>query len=361
MNVFQGGFLGLDNIGVFDRSAMLPTGGHLEQSDGTSWMAMYSLDMLAIALELAADNPTYEDVASKFWEHFIYIARAMNHLGDDGLSLWNQEDGFFYDVLHTPEGTRLPLRVRSMVGLIPLYAVQTMQPELLDAMLAFKRRLEWFIANRPDLTENMACMKTPGNRERRLFSVVDREQLERILQVMLDEAEFLSPFGIRALSQYHRAHPYELQVGGGKHSVHYEPGESSSGLFGGNSNWRGPIWFPVNYLLVQALRRFHEYYGDTLQVECPAGSERLMNLNEVADEVTRRLVSTFQRDEEGRRPVFGANQKFQNDPHWRDYIPFHEYFHGDTGSGAGASHQTGWTALVAKMIDELFMKHKEHS
>jgi hypothetical protein len=361
MNVFQGGFLGLDNIGVFDRSAVLPTGGHIEQSDGTSWMAMYSLDMLAIALELAADNPTYEDVASKFWEHFIYIARAMNHLGEGRLSLWNREDGFFYDVLHTPDGTRLPLRVRSMVGLIPLYAVQTMQPELLDAMPAFKRRLEWFIANRPDLTENMACMKTPGNRERRLFSVVDREQLERILRVMLDETEFLSPFGIRALSQYHCDHPYVLEVDGGNHSVHYEPGESSTGLFGGNSNWRGPIWFPVNYLLVQALRRFHEYYGDALQVECPAGSQRFMNLNQVADEITRRLVSTFQRDEEGRRPVFGANQKFQNDPHWRDYVPFHEYFHGDTGAGVGASHQTGWTALVAKMIDELFMKQKGRS
>jgi hypothetical protein len=361
MNVFQGGFLGLDNIGVFDRSAMLPTGGHIEQSDGTSWMAMYSLDMLAIALELAAGNPIYEDVASKFWEHFIYIARAMNHLGDDGLSLWNREDGFFYDVLHLPDGTRLPLRLRSMVGLIPLYAVQTMQPELLDSMPAFKRRLEWFIANRADLTENMACMKTPGNRERRLFSVADREQVQRILEVMLDEAEFFAPFGIRALSQYHRDHPYELEVGGCKHSVHYEPGESGTGLFGGNSNWRGPIWFPVNYLLVQGLRRFHEYYGDSLRVECPTGSGRLMNLNEVANEITRRLVSTFQRNQDGRRPVFGASEKFQSDPHWRDYVPFHEYFHGDTGAGVGASHQTGWTALVAKMIDELFMKQKGHS
>jgi hypothetical protein len=356
MNVFQGGFLGLDNIGVFDRSAVLPTGGHIEQSDGTSWMAMYSLDMLAIALELAAGDPTFEDVASKFWEHFIYIARAMNHLGEDGLSLWNEEDGFFYDVLHLPDGTRLPLRVRSMVGLIPLYAVQTMQPELLDSMPAFKRRLEWFIANRPDLTENMACMKTPGTRERRLYSVADRGQLQRILKVMLDEREFFSPFGIRALSQYHRDHPYELEVGDAKHSVHYEPGESATGLFGGNSNWRGPIWFPVNYLLVQALRRFYEYYGDALQVECPTGSGRLMDLNEVANEITRRLVRTFQRDQHGRRPVFGASEKFQSDPHWRDYVPFHEYFHGDTGAGVGASHQTGWTALVAKMIHELFMK-----
>jgi hypothetical protein len=356
MNVFQGGFLGLDNIGVFDRSAVLPTGGHIEQSDGTSWMAMYSLDMLAIALELAAGDPTFEDVASKFWEHFIYIARAMNHLGEDGLSLWNEEDGFFYDVLHLPDGTRLPLRVRSMVGLIPLYAVQTMQPELLDTMPAFKRRLEWFISNRPDLTENMACMKTPGNKERRLYSVADRGQLQRILAVMLDEAEFLSPFGIRALSQYHRDHPYQLEVGGGRHAVHYEPGESETGLFGGNSNWRGPIWFPVNYLLVQALRRFHEYYDNTLEVECPIGSGQLMNLSEVANEITRRLVRAFQRGQDGRRPVFGANEKFQSDPHWRDYVPFHEYFHGDTGAGVGASHQTGWTALVAKMIDELFMK-----
>jgi hypothetical protein len=361
MNVFQGGFLGLDNIGVFDRSAVLPTGGHIEQSDGTSWMAMYSLDMLAIALELAAGDPTYEDVASKFWEHFIYIARAMNHLGEDGLSLWNREDGFFYDVLHLPDGGRLPLRVRSMVGLIPLYAVQTMQPELLESMPAFKRRLEWFISNRPDLTENMACMRAPGNRERRLFSVADREQLQRILRAMLDEREFLSPFGIRALSQYHRDHPYELEVGGGRHSVHYEPGESGTGLFGGNSNWRGPIWFPVNYLLVQALRRFYEYYGDTLQVECPTGSGRLMNLNEVANEITHRLVRTFQRGQDGRRPVFGANEKFQSDPHWRDYVPFHEYFHGDTGAGVGASHQTGWTALVAKMIDELFVKQPARS
>jgi hypothetical protein len=361
MNVFQGGFLGLDNIGVFDRSAVLPTGGHIEQSDGTSWMAMYSLDMLAIALELAAGDDTYQDVASKFWEHFIYIARAMNHLGEDGLSLWNEEDGFFYDVLHLPDGTRLPLRVRSMVGLIPLYAVQTMQPELLDSMPAFKRRLEWFIANRPDLTENMACMRTPGNRERRLYSVADRGQLERMLEVMLDEAEFFSPFGIRALSQYHRDHPYELEVGGGRHSVHYEPGESRTGLFGGNSNWRGPIWFPVNYLLVQALRRFHEYYGETLQVECPTGSGQLMNLDEIANEITRRLVGTFQRGQDGRRPVFGANEKFQSDPHWRDYVPFHEYFHGDTGAGVGASHQTGWTALVAKMVDELFMKQTARS
>jgi glycogen debranching enzyme len=358
MNVFQGGFLGLDNIGVFDRSSILPTGGHIEQSDGTSWMAMYSLDMLAIALELAAGDATYQDVASKFWEHFIYIARAMNHLGDDGLCLWDEKDGFFYDVLHLPDGSRVPLRVRSMVGLIPLYAVQIMEPELLDSMLGFKMRLEWFIENRKDLTEHMACMETAGHKQRRLFSITDREQLKRILAVMLDEEEFLSPHGVRALSRYHKEHPYMLDVDGVNHQVDYEPAESTTGLFGGNSNWRGPVWFPVNFLLIQALRRFHEYYHDGFRIECPTGSGRLMNLNEVADEISRRLVSTFQRDSQGRRAVFGANEKFQSDPHWRDYVPFYEYFHADTGAGVGASHQTGWTALVTKMIDELSSKQK---
>ena len=358
MNVFQGGFLGLDNIGVFDRSSILPTGGHIEQSDGTSWMAMYSLDMLAIALELAAGDATYQDVASKFWEHFIYIARAMNHLGDDGLCLWDEKDGFFYDVLHLPDGARVPLRVRSMVGLIPLFAVQIMEPELLDSMPGFKMRLEWFIENRKDLTEHMACMETEGHKQRRLFSITDRDQLKRILAVMLDEEEFLSPHGIRALSRYHKAHPYMLDVAGANHQVDYEPAESTTGLFGGNSNWRGPVWFPVNFLLIQALRRFHEYYHESFQVECPTGSGRMMNLDEVADEISRRLVSTFKRDAQGRRAVFGANEKFQSDPHWRDYVPFHEYFNGDTGAGVGASHQTGWTALVTKMIDELSLKQK---
>ena len=355
-NVFQGGFLGLDNIGVFDRSATLPTGGHIEQSDGTSWMAMYSLDMLAIALELAMEDRTYEDVASKFWEHFVYIATAMNDLGEDGLSLWNKEDGFFYDILHLPQGIRLPLRLRSMVGLIPLYAVQTLEPELLEQMPAFKRRLEWFLANRPDLLGNMACMKTEGTRERRQFSIAGREQLERMLEVMLDENEFFSPYGIRALSRYHRAHPYMLKLDGINNSVAYEPAESHTTLFGGNSNWRGPIWMPVNYLLVHALRRFHHYYGNSFQVECPTGSGRLMNLAEVADEITRRLVRLFQRDRNGRRPVYGSDEKLQSDPHWRDLILFYEYFNGDTGAGLGASHQTGWTALVAKMIEELNSK-----
>jgi hypothetical protein len=361
MNIFQGGFLGLDNIGVFDRSMELPTGGHMEQSDGTSWMAMYSLDMLAIALELAARDAVYQDVASKFWEHFIYIARAMNNMGEDGLCLWDEKDGFFYDVLHLPAGSREPLRVRSMVGLIPLYAVQTMEPDLLESMPEFKLRLEWFIDNRPDLTANMACMETAGHKRRRLFSIVDRKQLQRILEVMLHEDEFFSPHGIRALSRYHKQHPYILDVAGMNHEVDYEPAESTTGLFGGNSNWRGPVWFPVNFLLVQALRRFHEYYHDGFRVECPTGSGHMMNLDEVADELSRRLVSTFLRDAQGRRPVFGANEKFQSDPLWRDYVPFHEYFHGDTGAGVGASHQTGWTALVAKMIDELSLKQKSGS
>src|ERR1051326_1016967 len=285
LNVFQGGFLGLDNIGVFDRSADLPTGGQIEQSDGTSWMAMYSLDMLAIALELASCDDTYQDVASKFWEHFIYIARAMNNLGDDGLCLWNEKDGFFYDVLHLPDGSRVPLRVRSMVGLIPLYAVQIMEPELLDSMPGFKMRLEWFIENRKDLTEHMACMETEGHKKSRLFSITDREQLRRILAVMLDENEFLSPHGIRALSRYHKTHPYMLDVAGVNHQVDYEPGESTTGLFGGNSNWRGPVWFPVNFLLIQALRRFHEYYHEGFRIECPTGSGKMMNLSEVADEI----------------------------------------------------------------------------
>ena len=353
MNVFQGGFLGLDNIGVFDRNAQLPSGEHIEQSDGTSWMAMYSLDMLAIALELAEADATYEDVASKFWEHFIFIARAMNHLGDDGLSLWNKEDGFFYDVLHMPDSSRLPLRVRSMVGLIPLYAVQMIEPELLEAMPSFRKRMEWFIEHRPDLTGHVACMVTRGRQQRRLFSITSRDQLRRILRVMLDEQEFLSPYGIRALSKYHLDHPYRIELNGGSHSVDYEPGESTTELFGGNSNWRGPIWFPVNYLLIKALRRFREYYGLTFQIECPTGSGRMMNLDEVADEISRRLVRIFQRDSQGRRPVFGDNAKFQNDPQWRDYIPFHEYFHGDNGTGIGSSHQTGWTSLVACLIQEL--------
>jgi hypothetical protein len=346
-NVFQGGFLGLDNIGVFDRSAALPTGGHLEQSDGTSWMAMYCLNMLAIALELANENPAYEDLASKFWEHFIYIAHAMGTHGENGIDLWDENDGFFYDVLHRPDGSKLPLKVRSMVGLIPLFAVETLEPEMLEKLPGFQRRFEWFIDHRPDLTRHVACMRSPGRAERRLLSVVDQDRLRQVLKVMLDEAEFLSPFGVRALSRRHLAEPYTLVVDGHEHRVAYEPGESSSGLFGGNSNWRGPIWFPVNFLLVESLQKFHHYLGDGFTVECPTGSGRMLTLWQVADEISRRLTAIFLAGPDGRRPVFGDQTLFQTDPHWRGLVPFHEYFHGDTGAGVGASHQTGWTALVA--------------
>jgi hypothetical protein len=350
MNVFQGGFLGLDNIGVFDRSAPLPTGGHIEQSDGTAWMAMYTLNMLAIALELASENPVYEDVASKFWEHFLYIARAMSRRGDGGHSMWNDEDGFFYDILHLPDGQRTPMKVRSMVGLVPLFAVQTLEPELLDRLPGFKRRLEWFVQNRPDLTENAACMETPGMRERRLLSIVDGHKLRSVLRYLLDESEFLSAYGIRALSRVHRDSPYVLHVNGTEHRVDYQPAESKSGLFGGNSNWRGPIWFPMNFLLVEALQKFHHYHGDDFKVEFPTGSDNMLTLREVAAEISRRLNRIFLRGDDARRPVAGGLEPFQTDPHWKDLVLFHEYFHGDTGAGVGASHQTGWTALVAKLL-----------
>jgi Mannosylglycerate hydrolase MGH1-like glycoside hydrolase domain/Glycosyl hydrolase family 63 C-terminal domain len=352
MNVFQGGFLGLDNIGVFDRSRPLPTGGHLEQSDGTSWMAMYTLNLLAIAMELARHDRAYEDVASKFWEHFLYIAHAMNNRGNDGIQLWNEEDGFYYDVLHLPNGTRYPLKVRSMVGLIPLFAVETLEPETLRRLSGFRTRLEWFVDHRPDLTCNVASMRTCGCEERRLLSIVSADQLRAVLRTMLDEREFLSPYGIRALSRVHKEHPYVLHVNGEQHRVDYEPAESSTGLFGGNSNWRGPIWFPVNFLLIESLQKFHHYFGDDFKVECPTGSGQMMTLWQVAAELSRRLSSIFLRGDDDRRPVFGDVDRFQHDPHWRDLVLFHEYFNGDDGSAVGASHQTGWTGLVAKLLKQ---------
>jgi len=351
LNVFQGGFLGLDNIGVFDRSKPLPTGGHIEQSDGTSWMGMYCLNMLAIALELARDNPAYEDVASKFFEHFVYICDAMNNLGGENIELWDRQDGFFYDVLSLPNGQRKPLRVRSMVGLIPLFAVETLDPELIDKLPGFKRRLQWFIENRPEMGEHIETEATDDG-PRRFLSLVNRDRLKRVLHYMLDENEFFSPYGVRALSRYHADHPYKIGVNGTEYRVDYEPAESTTGLFGGNSNWRGPIWFPVNFLLIESLQKFHYFLGDNYKVECPTGSGESANLWQVAGEISQRLTRIFSRDADGRRPVFGGDEKFQNDPHWRDLIPFHEYFHGDNGAGLGASHQTGWTALVAKLIQQ---------
>jgi hypothetical protein len=353
LNIFQGGFLGLDNIGIFDRSKPLPTGGYLEQSDGTSWMAMYTLNLLGIALELASQDDAYEDVASKFWEHFLYISNAMNHRGQDGIGLWDDKDGFFYDVLHLPDGQRKPIRVHSIVGLVPLFAVQILEPELLDKMPGFSRRLEWFIKNRPDLTSNIACMSTKGQEERRLLSIVTRSQLKKILSVMLDDSEFLSPFGVRALSRFHLTHPYTLQIGEIEHQVQYEPGESASNIFGGNSNWRGPVWFPLNYLLIESLKHFYAYYGDTFQIEFPHGSGNRMNLQEIAEELSRRLIQVFLQDENGCRPVNGTISCFQKDPYWKDLILFYEYFHGDNGAGLGASHQTGWTALVASLLNDI--------
>jgi len=351
-NIFQGGFLGLDNIGVFDRSAPLPTGGHLEQSDGTSWMGMYCLNMLAIALELAKDDPAYEDVASKFFEHFVYIAQAMNDFGSEGVSLWDEEDGFYYDVLHLPNGEEHFLKIRSMVGLIPLFAVETLEPEIIDRLPGFKRRMQWFIDNHPDVPEHIEMTQRSARGVRRLLSLVSRKQLRRVLSRMLDETEFLSPYGIRALSRYHQDHPYEVFVNGNVSRVDYEPAESTTGLFGGNSNWRGPIWMPVNYLLIESLQKFHHYYGEDFQVPCPARSKQNSDLWQVASEISRRLGHIFLRGKDGRRPVSGALENFQSDPYWRDLILFHEYFHGDNGAGIGANHQTGWTGLVAKLLEQ---------
>jgi hypothetical protein len=350
-NVFQGGFLGLDNIGVFDRSAPLPTGGHIEQSDGTSWMGMYCLNMLAIALELARQDPAYEDVASKFFEHFVYIAHAMHNIGGEGINLWDEEDGFYYDVLHT-DGSHCPLKVRSMVGLIPLFAVETLEPEAVDKLPGFTRRMQWFIDNHPEFREHVEMISKPGVGLRRLLAIVSREQLPRVLRFMLDEAEFLAPYGIRAVSRVHKDHPYVLSLDGMEHRVDYEPAESSSGLFGGNSNWRGPIWFPVNYLLIESLQKFHYFYGEALKVEFPTGSGAPLNLWQVAAEISRRLTRIFLRGRDGRRAVYGGTEKFQRDPHWRDLVLFYEYFHGDDGSGIGASHQTGWTGVVAKLLQQ---------
>jgi hypothetical protein len=358
LNVFQGGFLGLDNIGVFDRSSPLPTGGHIEQSDGTSWMGMFCLNMLAMALELAVHNSAYEDIALKFFEHFLFIAEAMNNIAGEGISLWNEEDEFFYDVLHLEHGENIPLKIRSMVGLIPLFAVTTIEPALLEKVPQFKQHLEWFLQHRPDLAGLVSHWQVPKMGNRRLLAILRGHRMKRVLYRMLDENEFLSPYGVRALSRIYAQQPYTLSVDGATYTVSYLPAESDSGLFGGNSNWRGPIWFPVNYLIIESIQQFHHYYSDDFLVEYPTHSGNKISLDQIADQISHRLINIFLRDTDGRRPVFGGNETFQNDPYWRDYIPFHEYFHGDNGAGIGASHQTGWTGLVAKLIQQQGEHHE---
>jgi hypothetical protein len=349
-NVFEGGFLGLDNIGVFDRSAPLPTGGRLEQADGTAWMALYCQSMLDIAMELAMRDPAYEEVACKFIEHFFWIAGAMDRVGDNADEMWDEEDGFFYDLLCLPDGQAMRLKVRSMVGLLPLCAAAIIPREFIEKFPAATKQINSFMKRRPDLLANLHPPDRPGCRGRRMLAILDESKLRRVLARMLDEDRFLSPYGIRSLSKYHKKNPYVFRVHGEEHRVEYQPAESDSGLFGGNSNWRGPVWFPVNALIIRALLVFYSYYGNDFKIDCPTGSGRKMTLFEIAQEISRRLVAMFLPDQDGRRPVFGGAEKFQTDPHWRDHLLFYEYFHGDNGAGIGASHQTGWTAIVARFI-----------
>ncbi len=362
-NLFAGGFLGLDNIGVFDRSQPLPLGGHLEQADGTAWMGFYCTTMLAMAMELAMEDPAYEDVASKFFEHFIAISDAMNTLG--GTGLWNEADGFYYDQMHVGD-VQMPLAVRSMVGLIPLFTVEILNDAYASKIPGFAKRARWFLENRKDLAQHISYMdvgKPNGGQPgavKRLLAIPSRDRLERMLRYMLDESEFLSPYGVRSLSRVHREHPFVLTIDGRDYRVDYDPGESTTGLFGGNSNWRGPVWFPLNFLLIEALERYHHFYGEKMQVECPVGSGNFMNLKQVAQELTRRLGSLFLPDATGQRPSHGADRRYADDPHWKDLVLFHEYFHGDTGSGAGASHQTGWTALAVWCVEETARLRTRH-
>ncbi|HJS87002.1 MAG TPA: glucosidase [Acetobacteraceae bacterium] len=349
-NIFQGGFLGLDNIGVFDRSKPLPTGGFINQSDGTAWMAMYTLNLLRIALELAAEDQVYEDIATKFFEHFLYIAGAMTNMGGEGIGLWDEQDQFFYDMLNLPDGSRVPLRVRSLVGLIPLCAVEVLDPDIPARFPEFAKRMRWMLTHRPELATQVSHYDQPGKGDRFLLSLLRGHRMKALLARMLDETEFLSDYGVRSVSRYHAAHPYVLERGGQSFSISYVPGDSNSHLFGGNSNWRGPVWMPVNYLLVEALYEFHRYYGDDFRIECPTGSGRFLSLREAAAELGHRLARLFLRGPDGRRPVLGDDSRLQQDARFRDHIPFHEYFHGDTGRGLGASHQTGWTGLVALLL-----------
>jgi Mannosylglycerate hydrolase MGH1-like glycoside hydrolase domain len=354
-HLFSGGFLGLDNIGVFDRSRPLPTGGHLEQADGTAWMAFYCSTMLSMALELASEDAVYEDVASKFFEHFIAITDAMNSLG--GTGLWDEGDGFYYDQL-AADGKTQPLRVRSMVGIIPLFACEILEESVIDRLPGFRKRMQWFLDNREDLAEYISYMCTLGDHSshesgHRLLALPSQPRLERVLRYLLDESEFLSPYGIRSMSRVHRERPYVLTADGHEYRVDYEPGDSNSGHFGGNSNWRGPVWFPLNYLLIEALERYHHFFGDTFRVECPVGSGIRLTLGEVASELQSRLARIFLAGPDGRRPVHGNNDRYANDPHWRDLVLFYEYFHGDNGRGVGASHQTGWSALAVPCLEDI--------
>jgi hypothetical protein len=348
-NVFEGGFLGLDNIGVFDRSAPLPTGGYLEQADGTAWMALFCQNMLEIAVELAMTDADYLDMALKFTEHFVWIASAMVHLGQD-MGMWDEADGFFYDVLRLPNGQAQHLKVRSMVGLLPLCAATTFDGALLAKYPEIRERFQWFLDTRPELVAAIHDPRKVGYAGRRLASILDETKLRRVLEKMLDENEFLSPYGLRSLSRYHAEHPYVLQAGGQEYRVSYLPEESDTGMFGGNSNWRGPIWMPVNGLIIRALLQYYLYYGNEFTIECPTGSGQRLNLYQVAEEITRRLSNIFLRDKDGRRPVYGGTRTFQDNPHWRDYLLFYEYFHGDNGAGLGASHQTGWTGTIARLM-----------
>lgn len=352
-NIFKGGFLGLDNISVFNRSEQLPAGGELYQSDATSWMGMFAINMLTIAVELSKKAPAYEDMASKFCLHFLYISRAINYERNNLPPLWNEEEGFYYDILTLPNGTSKQLKVKSLVGLIPLLAVTTIEAEDLERMKGFSKRLRWFMDHRPDLCSKIASLKTPGVNGRYLLSIVNPDKLRKILKVLLDEKEFLSDYGIRSIAKSHGEHPFVLDVAGGRYSVDYEPGESTNKLFGGNSNWRGPIWMPINILIIESLQKFNHYLGDDFKIECPTGSGRFMNLWEVSQELSKRLLYIFTKNKDGKRPVFTGKEKFQNDPNFKDYLFFHEYFHGDTGEGLGASHQTGWTGLIAKIMHQV--------
>jgi len=360
-NIFQGGFLGMDNIGVFDRNSKhLPTGGFIEQSDGTSWMAMYTLNMLRISLELSKENPTYESLATKFFEHFLYIAGAMANVSRDGIDLWDEEDEFFYDVLHLPNNERFKLKVRSMVGLIPLFVVEVLDEEIFKKMPGFTERLDWFLKNRPDLANLISRWGERGKNQRHLLSLLRGHRMKRLLARMLDEKEFLSPYGIRALSRIHLENPYVLNANGTEFKVSYRSGESDAYIFGGNSNWRGPVWFPVNFLIIESLQKFYHYYGDDFKIEHPTGSGNLLTLREIAEELSQRMINLFKKDANGLRPIHGNNSVLQSDPHFRDHLVFYEYFDGDNGRGLGASHQTGWTGLVAKLIQPIMTRRKKH-